>query len=75
MFLSRLYILAPSCAVLILFHAFLERVEAIGIKITQGQTIKTNTNMPPLPSVNSGTLGKPVFFAECQIPDTRQRPA
>jgi len=47
MFLSRLYILAPSCAVLILFHAFLERVEAIGIKITQGQTIKTYTRSHP----------------------------
>ena len=29
--------------------------------------------MPSFPSVKSGALGKPAFFAECQILDTRQR--
>ena len=31
-----------------------------------------SANLPPLPSVNSRTLGKPGWFAECQISGTRQ---
>ena len=32
-----------------------------------------SANVPSLPSVKSQALGKPAFFAECQILDTRQR--
>ena len=32
-----------------------------------------SANLAGLPSVKSQALGKPAFFAECQIPDTRQR--